>query len=120
MKTLLLFGATGDLARRMLLPSLFGLDGDGLLPSDLRIVGAARSEGDDGWWREKVEAALREFLDADRLKPDLLARLHYFSVDVTHSEPFGELAKAVGDTHPKDLSIFLSTAPSLFEPTIVG
>ena len=124
MKTLLLFGATGDLARRMLLPSLYGLDSDGLLPADLRIVGAARSAGDDATWRGKVEAALLEFLDADRVKPDVLARflarLHYFSVDVTQPEPFGPLAKAVSDTHPKDLSIFLSTAPSLFGPTIDG
>ena len=45
--TLLLFGATGDLARRMLLPSLYGLDADGLLPDDLRIVGTARTELDD-------------------------------------------------------------------------
>ena len=36
---LLLFGATGDLAARMLLPSLYGLDGDGLLPDQLRVVG---------------------------------------------------------------------------------
>ena len=46
-RTLLLFGATGDLAQRMLLPSLFGLDVDGLLPPDLRIVGSARSRHDD-------------------------------------------------------------------------
>ena len=45
--TLLLFGATGDLARRMLLPSLYGLDSDGLLPDDLRIVGTARTELSD-------------------------------------------------------------------------
>ena len=39
--TLVLFGATGDLARRMLLPSLYGLDADGLLPPELRIIGTA-------------------------------------------------------------------------------
>jgi glucose-6-phosphate 1-dehydrogenase len=44
--TLLLFGATGDLARRMLLPSLCALDADGLLPETLRIVGTARSPMD--------------------------------------------------------------------------
>ena len=42
--TLLMFGATGDLARRMLLPSLYGLDADGLLPDDLRIIGTARTD----------------------------------------------------------------------------
>ena len=41
--TLVLFGATGDLARRMLLPSLYGLDSDGLLPDDLKIIGTART-----------------------------------------------------------------------------
>jgi glucose-6-phosphate 1-dehydrogenase len=42
---LLLFGATGDLAQRMLLPSLYGLHADGLLPPGLTITGTARS----GW-----------------------------------------------------------------------
>ena len=44
---LILFGATGDLAQRMLLPSLCALHGEGLLPADLRIVGTARSDLDD-------------------------------------------------------------------------
>ena len=39
---LLLFGATGDLAQRMLLPSLCALDADGLLEPDLKVVGTAR------------------------------------------------------------------------------
>jgi len=124
MKTLLLFGATGDLARRMLLPSLFGLDIDGLLPDDLVIVGTARSEGDDAWFREKADQALHEFMDADRLRPDVVARflgrLKYRSADVSAPNAFAALAEAVGDTAPKDLSIFLSTAPSLFGPTIEG
>ena len=38
---LLLFGATGDLSRRMLLPSLYGLDAEGLLRPDIRIVGTS-------------------------------------------------------------------------------
>jgi glucose-6-phosphate 1-dehydrogenase len=124
MKTLLLFGATGDLARRMLLPSLFGLDSDGLLPSDLVIVGTARSAGDDDWYRDKARDVLAEFVDHDRLKPvalaRFLARLRYRSADVSSPEPFSALAEAVGDTAPKDLSVFLSTAPSLFGPTIDG
>ncbi|MGH7022418.1 MAG: glucose-6-phosphate dehydrogenase [Caulobacteraceae bacterium] len=124
MKTLLLFGATGDLARRMLLPSLFGLDGDGLLPDDLIIVGTARSAGDDAWFQARAEKALGEFVDAERLKPEVmarfLARLRYRSADVSTPAPFAALAEAVGDTAPKDLSIFLSTAPSLFGPTIDG
>ncbi len=124
MKTLLLFGATGDLARRMLLPSLFGLDSDGLLPPDLVVVGTARSAGDDDWYRNKAGDALAAFVEPDRLKPEImarfLARLRYRSADVSTPQPFAALAEAVGDTAPKDLSIFLSTAPSLFGLTIDG
>jgi glucose-6-phosphate 1-dehydrogenase len=46
-RTLLLFGATGDLSKRMLLPSLYALHSDGLIAPDLRIMGTARSELDD-------------------------------------------------------------------------
>src|SRR5579862_5252839 len=105
MKTLLLFGATGDLARRMLLPSLFGLDGDGLLPEDLIIVGTARSAGDDDWYRARAAAALEAFGDGAGRRPEVmarfLARLRYRSADVSTPEPFAALAEAVGDTAPK-------------------
>ena len=60
--TLLLFGATGDLSRRMLLPSLYGLDPDGLLPDGLRIIGTARTDLDDAAFRERADAALKEHL----------------------------------------------------------
>ena len=49
--TLVIFGVTGDLARGMLLPSLYFLERDGLLDSRLRIVGAARSPMDDERFR---------------------------------------------------------------------
>jgi glucose-6-phosphate 1-dehydrogenase len=121
--TLLLFGATGDLSRRMLLPSLYGLDSDGLLPDDLRIVGTARTELDDAAFRERAEAALKEHLPegffqqgiADRF----LGRLHYVPLDITDPQGFERLAQTIGD--PCDgVAIFLSTAPSLFKPTIDG
>ena len=54
---LLLFGATGDLAKRMLLPSLFALHEDGLIASDLRIVGTARSEMSDEQFRQLAAVA---------------------------------------------------------------
>ena len=52
--TLLLFGATGDLASRMLLPSLYALDSDDLLPAELRIIGTARTELDDAGFRQRA------------------------------------------------------------------
>jgi glucose-6-phosphate 1-dehydrogenase len=118
--TLLLFGATGDLARRMLLPSLCALDADHLLPEGLRIVGTARTDMNDGAYRNFAREALEKFLPPDRRgsMADFLNRLHYQPNDVTHSEGFDALAKACGDSDR--LAIFLSTAPSLFEVTIEG
>jgi glucose-6-phosphate 1-dehydrogenase len=55
-----IFGATGDLARRMLFPSLYFLDADGLLPSRIRIMGAARSDHTDEEFRKDVEGWVRE------------------------------------------------------------
>ena len=120
--TLLLFGATGDLAQRMLLPSLFGLDADGLLPKDLSIVATARSDLDDEGYRAAAAASLERHVDAERLKPEqvsrFIERLRYVTLDASDPAQFGTLAQSV---EPKDgLAIFLSTAPSLFGPTIDG
>ena len=121
--TLLLFGATGDLARRMLLPSLYGLDADGLLPEGLKVIGTARTELGDDEYRDRSRAALEEHLPEGFLDEDVarrfLGRLKYVAVDATRKEDFPRLADAVGDCGP-GLAIFLSTAPSLFKPTIDG
>ena len=113
-QTLLLFGATGDLAKRMLLPSLYGLDADGLLPPAIRIVGTARSVMSGAEYRTIVGEALTRYLDADRLKPDqlerFLARIDYVGVDASDPAQFAALAEVVGDPSA-GLSIFLSTAP---------
>jgi len=121
--TLLMFGATGDLARRMLLPSLYGLDSDGLLPDDLRIVGTARTELDDQAFRERADAALQEHLPAGFYQAGVaerfLSRLHYVPLDINDPAGFERLAQAIGDPC-HGVAIFLSTAPSLFKPTIDG
>ena len=121
--TLLLFGATGDLARRMLLPSLYALDADGLLPKQLRIIGTARTVLDDAAFRERARAALDEHLTEGFLKEDVcdrfLKRLHYVPLDIKDPAAFAQLASQVGDPC-NGVAIFLSTAPSLFKPTIDG
>jgi glucose-6-phosphate 1-dehydrogenase len=121
--TLLMFGATGDLARRMLLPSLYGLDSDGLLPPDLRIIGTARTDLDDEGFRRRANDALHEHLPqgfySQGIAERFLERLHYVPVDITEPADFERLAGTIGD--PCDgVAIFLSTAPSLFKPTIDG
>ena len=120
--TLLLFGATGDLSHRMLLPSLYGLHSDGLLPGDFRIVCTARSELDDEQFRASAVEALKEHVPASFYDPRTALifsrRLSYVALDATKAEDFRRLVDKVD---PDDgLAIFLSTAPSLFKPTIDG
>jgi glucose-6-phosphate 1-dehydrogenase len=120
--TLLLFGATGDLAHRMLLPSLYGLHADGLLPDDFRIVCTARSELDDEQYRASAIEALKEHVPATFYDPKTALvfsrRLTYVSIDATKPEGFKRLADKVDPDG--GLAIFLSTAPSLFKQTIDG
>ncbi|MCP9222242.1 glucose-6-phosphate dehydrogenase [Erythrobacter sp. LQ02-29] len=118
---LILFGATGDLAQRMLLPSLCALDADELIHPDLKIIGTARSEMDDAGFRDFARKALEKYLPADRRggMADFLNRLSYQPLDATTLEGYEELAEKAGRTG-NGLAIFLSTAPSLFEPTIAG
>lgn len=120
---LLLFGATGDLSQRMLLPSLYGLHADGLLPDGLTITGTARHEHDDDGFRAFAKHALDQFLPDDRKDEvaidGFLARLHYQPLDASNVDGFADLASKLGDISG-GLAIFLSTAPWLFGPTITG
>jgi glucose-6-phosphate 1-dehydrogenase len=118
---LLLFGATGDLAQRMLLPSLCALHADKLVAEDLQIVGTARQELDDLGFRNFAREALEKFLPAERRgsMATFLNRLHYQPLDANDRDGFAALAAKVGPIE-QGLAIFLSTAPGLFEPTIAG
>ncbi len=118
---LILFGATGDLAQRMLLPSLCALSADGLVADDLRIIGTARSTHDDASYRAFAGDALETYLPEDRKAsiPAFLERLSYQSLDASDPTGFAALAEKAGAVDD-GLAIFLSTAPTLFESTIAG
>jgi glucose-6-phosphate 1-dehydrogenase len=62
---IVLFGATGDLARRKLIPGLYHLQRVGLMPEDYRIVGSTMEDLDDDDFREHVRGALEEFCRMD-------------------------------------------------------
>ena len=78
---LTIFGATGDLARRMLLPSLYSLQAEQLLPANLRSLGTARSELDRDGFANLVSASIAERIPAaerdDAALRGLLDRLDY-------------------------------------------
>ena len=122
-QTLTIFGATGDLTHRKLMPALFAMQESGLLEADLAIVGFARREYDDENFREWMAESIREFSRVP-VKEDALStfcrRLHYHRGDLTEPEPYrayaDRLARNAG--FPKNLLHYLSVAPTLFEPVI--
>src|SRR4028118_1146698 len=92
---LLLFGATGDLSQRMLLPSLYGLHAEGLLPADLAIVATARSAFDDGSFRASAIAAPPRHVPGAVFDPEVadafLDRFTYVALDATEPSGFAKL-----------------------------
>ena len=82
-----IFGGTGDLAVRKLLPALYLRDRDGQLTADTRIIAVARAGLDEPGYRDKIQAELGRFVAAELLDADtvdrFLARLRFVSIDLT-------------------------------------
>ncbi|GAA4121972.1 glucose-6-phosphate dehydrogenase [Nocardioides fonticola] len=125
------FGATGDLALRKLLPALFHRDREGQLPDDFRIVGVSRTETDDAGFRSIVADALAEHVPAAELDAAavrrLLGRLHHLTLDAHDPTDWHRLAGLLKDDElgvrsgpdgPLDVVrvYYLAVAPSLFGP----
>jgi glucose-6-phosphate 1-dehydrogenase len=118
---MVIFGATGDLSLRMLLPSLYFMEADGLLEPGMRVVGAARTELDDAGFVARTEAAVRERAGSwwkDEAWARLKARLAYVKVDAAVGADYAALAQrlsGVGET-----IFYLSTSPSLYPDIVAG
>ncbi len=120
-ETLILFGATGDLAQRMLFPSLYNLACDGLLPTRFRIIGAARSALTLDAFRSQVMASLEPLELYDAVKAQaFVARVDYCSVSADKSDDFACLASKVADAKAHGIAFYLSTPPALFAPVVAG
>lgn len=116
MAALVLFGGGGDLAMRMLLPSLYFLEHDGLLPDGVKIIGAARSDDSREDYVAKVRAAVEAKARADDAWSEeawsrMEARLDYLAVDATSAESLKPLRDRIGDG---PCTSFLAVSPSLY------
>jgi glucose-6-phosphate 1-dehydrogenase len=113
---LVIFGGTGDLARRKIIPGLYRRFLAGQMPETSRIIGAARASLDDAAFRAQAEAAIAEFVGAAKRDPDTIARfvarLHYVSIDATGENGWAALKGLVR----KDVvtAFYFSVAPNLF------
>jgi glucose-6-phosphate 1-dehydrogenase len=114
--TLVLLGATGDLAARYLLPALARLHTLGLLPERFSVVGVGREDEGDDDFRARARAALREHAPQlpERDCEELVARLRYAAADVTAREDLGAVLGGVDGS----VVVYLALPHTLFAPVI--
>jgi glucose-6-phosphate 1-dehydrogenase len=123
---LVIFGATGDLTKRKLLPSLYNLRSNGLLPHDFAMVGVARKACDDEGFRELMSKDLREFATGPIdpvLWADFRARLHCVSGDLEDPATYRRLGERLAELDREhqtggNVLFYLATPPDAFAPVV--
>ncbi|KAA1426751.1 glucose-6-phosphate dehydrogenase [Nocardioides antri] len=117
---IVVFGGTGDLALRKLLPALYHRELEHQLPAATRIIGVSRSDLDDVAYRSLVAEAAAEHVD--EIDPDafgrLLERLHHLTLDATQPDEWHLLHAVLKEQQsPEAVRVFyLAVSPKLFGP----
>jgi glucose-6-phosphate 1-dehydrogenase len=124
--TMVIFGATGDLAHRKLLPAIYNLAHEGALPERFNLIGCARTEKTDDTFRSEAKESIEKY---SRRKPDpkvleaLLKQVRYVTGSFDDDKVYDKIGKDL-DEFDEDAGIpfnrlfYLSTAPAFF-PVIV-
>jgi glucose-6-phosphate 1-dehydrogenase len=121
---LVVFGASGDLTHRLLVPALYNLAASGLLPKHFALVGVARSEMPDDAFRDELRKSLREFstrpLDESIVRP-LIEAASFVQGDPDDPASFGRLGQALDRIDAArgtggNRLFYLATPPSAFRP----
>lgn len=115
---LVIFGVTGDLAKRKLLPALFLRWQAGQIPGESRIIGAARTNFDDAGFRCFVRESLTEFVgdavgDASELE-SFIDIACFSRLDASDDDDWATLARIVRDRGDRVRAFYLSVSPELF------
>jgi glucose-6-phosphate 1-dehydrogenase len=124
-----LFGASGDLAKRKIIPALYEMARLKLLPEQFALIGYSRTEMDDAAYRKDCHSAIEKFARTKPIDQEVLKRLesclYYHPGDYSDQASYAALAKKLSDVDEKhgtggDRLFYLSTPPSTFEPIIKG
>ena len=120
--SIIIFGASGDLTARKLIPALYHLRKEKQMPEDFRIIGFARREKTDASWRGELRSALDQF---SRTKPvddavwqEFSQHVFYCEGDLTDAAAYGKLAKQLNgfgsEALRHNLLFYLAVSPSQF------
>jgi len=120
---LIVFGGTGDLAERKLIPALYQRQRAGQFSEPTRIIGASRSKLSDEEYRAFARTAIKEHVKGDEIDvPEVerfLERLSYVPVDARSGAGFDDLGAAVGQSD-RIRAFYLAIAPSLFGDVVTN
>jgi len=125
--TIVIFGASGDLTSRKLVPALYNLARAGSLPADTRIVGFSRTPMSDDAWRVSLRETTARHCDAgpldDAVWGPFAARIHYQAGDIGRSEDFAALERRLTELEGSADATrvyYLATAPQFYEPVVTA
>lgn len=117
---LVVFGATGDLAQRKLLPALFHRDIQGQIPEGARIIGSSRRPMTKDEFRKFAEAAIEAHVPKDErqkvLTKRFIERLDYIAAEPGKNDGWGDLAKLLKPREDQVRVFYLAVGPDLFGP----
>jgi glucose-6-phosphate 1-dehydrogenase len=115
---IVVFGATGDLSQRKLLPALFLRDEQGQIPQGARIIGSSRREMTDEEFRNFAMAALTAHVPETLRKADVvtrfIARLSYVAAEPSKDEGWPKLEKLLATNESRVRVFYLAVGPDLF------
>jgi glucose-6-phosphate 1-dehydrogenase len=115
---LVVFGGTGDLSARKLMPALFYRDRDGQLPADARIIGLSRKPISDDAYRSQIAAAIEHHVPPavrDReVLHRFLGRLRHLALDAAGDAGWKQLAELFGEASDRVRIFYMATGPELF------
>ena len=118
--TMVIFGASGDLTSRKLIPALYRLHLRGRLPENTRIVGVARSKFDDEGWRKQLAETTAKFVGdefSNESWNQFAARVHYCPGDIKAPEDFQALRARLEELEggaTADRVYYVATMPQLY------
>jgi len=116
--TMVIFGATGDLTKRLVVPALYNLSNRGALPENFTLIGVARSEGTAESWGNGLHEMLSGLIDSvdEAAWRRLTDRLQYIQGDLTKPKLYATLSEALGARD--NVLFYLAVADRLFDSVV--
>jgi glucose-6-phosphate 1-dehydrogenase len=112
---IIVFGGSGDLSRRKLLPALYQRDRSGQVPVEARVIGTSRRHMTDADFQQMAREAIESFVPRADIEDDVverfIARVGYVSMDATGSDGWSDLAAKLNDAPDRIRVFYLATAP---------